>query len=353
MNAPTAKPKAPAKAKPKAPAKAKTKAKTKAKAKTAGKSNKTDESLVKVVVPEDKGEWISPDKGSTHRITKDPTFPTIACKIKLAEQVPVEWSWKITWDARVSGLKESAKRGSVVQTFTASGKGKSTTAEWTVDLDGQLIGGTLTMTAVAGSNTFQRSIIIKADNPGKDLIAADLATIENTKGFDKLLAQESRWKHIIEADGEPVVAFDKGYGVTQITNPKPTYEQVWNWKKNLRAGTTLFQAKQKEAIAYLTKGGRTATDKQIELETLTRWNGGTYHVWDEGTKQWVRNKNILCDPATGNIGWDTTKEANSGKTVDELHKRDADEYKKGKKGQSDEHPWRYTGVCYADHLSGE
>jgi hypothetical protein len=328
------------------------KPKTKAKVKSAGKSNKPTESLVKVVVPDDKGEWISPDKGSEHVITKDATFPKIICKIKLTEQVPVAWSWKLTWDAHVSGLRESAKRGNVVHTFNDSGKGTSSNKdEWTVDLDGKILGGILTVTAVAGTNTFQRSFIIKAENPGKELVSKDLATIPNTKGFDKLLEQETHWKHIIAADGQPVVALDKGYGITQLTNPVPTFEQVWNWKQNLRGGAKLYQAKQKDAIAYLTAKGRTATDKQIELETFARWNGGTYHVWDESTKQWVRNPNILCDTQVANAGWNTSTEANSGKTADELHKRDASEFPKGKKkGQSSEHPWIYTGVCYADHL---
>ena len=72
-------------------------------------------------------------------------------KIKLAEQVPVEWSWKISWEAKVSGLKNSAKRGSVVETFKAEGKVKDCDKdECTVDLGGQILGGILTVTAIAG-----------------------------------------------------------------------------------------------------------------------------------------------------------------------------------------------------------
>ncbi len=50
-------------------------------------------------------------------------------------------------------------------------------------------------------------------------------------------------------------------------------------------------------------------------------------------------KPIMCDPDTGNIGWDMSKDANAGETVEELHKRDKDTYKQGKSGRSDEHVW--------------
>jgi hypothetical protein len=46
-----------------------------------------------------------------------------------------------------------------------------------------------------------------------------------------------------------------------------------------------------------------------------------------------------------------TVAANKGKTEKELRERDVDEYPKMKAGQTAEHPWIYTGVCYADHLN--
>ena len=63
---------------------------------------------------------------------------------------------------------------------------------------------------------------------------------------------------------------------------------------------------------------------------------------------WVRNADILCDPATGNIGWDMTDPENNGKTVAELHKRDAGTYSKRPSGAH----WKYSGVCYADAVLG-
>ena len=45
-----------------------------------------------------------------------------------------------------------------------------------------------------------------------------------------------------------------------------------------------------------------------------------------------------------------SKEENTGKSEEELRKRDKDTYNKMQKGQDAEHPWIYSGVCYADHI---
>lgn len=37
-----------------------------------------------------------------------------------------------------------------------------------------------------------------------------------------MINQESRFENFINADNEPVVAFDNEYGMTQVTNPAPT-----------------------------------------------------------------------------------------------------------------------------------
>lgn len=72
---------------------------------------------------------------------------------------------------------------------------------------------------------------------------------------------------------------------------------------------------------------------------------------DESKKVWIRNADILADTATGNIGWDMTKEENIGKTESELHERDKDEYKKPP--PKAERLWKYSGVCYADHVNSQ
>lgn len=328
-------------------------AKVKAKAKGA-KSNDTKKSLVKIIVPEDKGKWIVPEKQSIHRIDDEAKFPKILFQAETLEKGPFKWKWKITWDANVSGLSESGRRGSKVDAFSANGTVDTSEPKWQCSLDGRVIGGILTVEMSAGSDVFLRSVYIKGTNPSREKLDAFVATLNEAKGYEKILHHEAKGKQFINADGEPVVAFDKGFGMAQLTKPKPTYDQAWDWKENVRAGLGLYQTKRKEARLYLAGNGKDSfTDEQLQLETFSRYNGGVYHKWDPKEKQWVRNPAILCDESTGNIGWNTTESENSSKSEDELHKRDVGVYGKGKKGQSKDHPWTYTGVCYADHVAAD
>jgi hypothetical protein len=314
----------------------------------AGKTNKEKNSLVKVIVLEDVGKWVTPNSAQIFFIDEQASFPAIDFEINTMQPGPYQWSWKIVWPAAVSGLKESSKRGKILKTFSKEGKFEKNEKCWHVDL-GDVVGGTLTVTVVAEKETFKRSVYIRAKNPSETQVKNLLTTIENVKGFEKLLAQESKFKNFINADNEPVVAFDGGYGLTQMTTPAPTFVQVWNWKENIQGGASLYKSKQVTAKNYLSKDHRTYTDEQLKLETWSRWNGGAYHVWDEAKRVWTRNTTIMADSATGNIGWDMTKDENKGKTEAELHKRDKDEYKAPPATRL----WKYSGVCYADHLNNE
>lgn len=146
-----------------------------------------------------------------------------------------------------------------------------------------------------------------------------------------------------------MVSGDNGYGLSQMTNPAPTYEQIWNWKENVKVGVKLFQEKQLEAKGYFST--HPYTNDQLMRETFTRWNGGGYYKWNVSTQQ-LERQNILCDPSQGNIGWDMNNPSNAGKTKEQLHDRDKGEYSKMKKGQGKDHPWKYTGICYVDHIFG-
>jgi hypothetical protein len=311
---------------------------------------KSEYSLIKVIVPTGNGAWISPDKNSKHYISGDAQFPSIKFEFSTDKTPPFKGKWTMEWDADVSGLRESAKRGKNIKKFQATGTMELTEKFWLVDLR-QVIGGTLTVEIYVGQDTFKRSVDVLAKNPEKDVVLEFLSKIENIKGFDKILAQESKFKNFINADGQPVVAFDGGYGMTQLTTPAPSYEQVWNWKENIKGGAKLYQDKQKSAKAYLGQKGRSYTDDQLALETLSRWNGGGYHQWSEEKKAWVRNPDMLCDTKTGNIGWDITLDENAQKTEKDLHDRDQSTYRDPKGLKKDENKWRYSGVCYADHIS--
>lgn len=322
-----------------------------AKKAAAAKTNKTKKSLVKVVVLEELGTWVQPASGAKFTISAEPKFPEIVFEVQTQDPGPYQWKWSIKWEAKVSGLREKP-RGKVVRTFSQSGISETTQPTWTASLDGLVLGGILTVELQTASEHFKRSVYVIGTNPSPAEVAAFAATVPNIVGFEKLLEQETHVKHFIDLDGEPIVAFDKGFGLTQITNPAPTYVQVWDWKENLKVGSQLYAKKQKEAKAmFATHPTPSATDDMVINETYGRWNGGGYYEWSTAQKKWVRKSDIVCDPATGNIGWSPKIEANKDKTVEELHDRDADVYKDGTAGQSDEHPWQYSGICYAEHVN--
>jgi hypothetical protein len=318
-----------------------------------GATNGNADSLVKVVVTTDTGDWVRPNSGDKFYIDETTKFPNITFEFKPETAAPpYQWSWKIEWNAHVSGLKERVRTGRKLQTFSDSGSFSSNEKTWTANLNSKVVGGKLVVMVKAGDKEFKRSVVILGSNPTEDLVKEFLRSIPNVTGFDKLLAQESHFKNFINADSEPVVAGDAGYGMTQLTHPSPTYVQIWNWKANVSGGAALYQQKQASAKSYLGQQGRTYTDDQLAHETISRWNGGSYHKWDEHNNTWIRTPGMLCDPATGNIGWDTSVSANQNKSTDELHNRDVGEYGKMKSGQNAEHPWKYSGVCYADHVEG-
>ena len=319
----------------------------------AGTTNKTKKTLVKVVVPEDQGKWVRPEKLTTHYLDEKAYLPEVFFEIETADPGPFMWKWEIKWDAKVSGIRESAKRGALLKQYKESGSFNSEKKIWEMSFGGKILGGILSVEVETGKETFKRTIYLKGKNPNREMIKEYSDSLEGTEGFDKILFHEAHGKHFINADGEPVVSFDKGYGITQMTNPAPTYEQCWSWKENIKGGSAIYIGKRKIAKTYLKNEGKgTYSEEELQNEAYSRYNGGSYYVWDEGLKKLVA-RNYVCDPKVANIGWNAANESNQDKSPEELHERDKDTFKLGKKGQSEEHPWVYTGICYANTVNSK
>jgi hypothetical protein len=242
---------------------------------------------------------------------------------------PHQWKWTLTW-----------------KTFSATGTLSTPTNQWDASEAVAAGGGSLTIVATANGQSATATIKVTGINPISDQLSQFLATQPNGAGFAKILQHESAC-HNFGSTGEPIVSFDHGYGMCQLTTPQPTFVQAWNWKSNVLGGLALFAAKYAVATAYLQQGGRTCSDNQLLYESVSLWNGGHYHVWS--ADGWIRNPNMLCDTKTGNIGWDMTDPLNTGKTEVALHKRDAAQYNKP---PSPKAHWKYSGVCYADRILG-
>lgn len=267
-----------------------------------------------------------PAANTVFTITAEPSWPSIV--METDRQGPHTWDWTLAWDK-----------------FSASGTASTPGNAWDARTVAADRGGTLTVKATAGGQSATVAVRLVGKNPTKADVASYVAAKPDGEGFEKIVEHETHSQHF-GTNGEPKKSFDKGYGICQLTNPAPTFEQVWNWRRNVDAGVVLFAEKRKAARTYLSQSGRTFTDLQLRFEAVCRWNGGAYHRWD-GTR-WVRNPNVLCDSTTGNIGWDMTDPENAGKTEAQLHARDSPYT--GPPGP-DAH-WKFFGICYADRVLG-
>lgn len=205
-------------------------------------------------------------------------------------------------------------------------------------------GGDLTVGVTAGGVRAAGHVGIRGSNPAAAAIVAYLHGRPGAAGFDRIVVHESRCRQFDDG-GLPLKSFDGGVGLCQLTHPPCTAHAAWDWRANLDAGLALFAAKRRLAERHLGQAGRPFTAAQAVREAVCLWNGGFYHVWDGG--EWARPATLLCDPAAGNIGWDTTDPTNRGRSAADLHARDAATYARGHGAH-----WRYSGVCYADHLLG-
>jgi hypothetical protein len=206
---------------------------------------------------------VSPNAKATFAIAADATWPTIKFATD-AVGVQHTWGWKIAW-----------------RSYSRSGS--TTTADCTWDATSTVtdLGGEFTVSATAkpaGKTSTEQATVagsIIGTNPNGMLVNAYLVSKFNASGFGAILKQESNYRHF-NGQNEPIKSFDNGYGMCQLTTPVPSYDQVWNWKRNIDGGLALFAQKYTAAIAYLSQSGRSYTADQLKREAVCRWNGGAY-----------------------------------------------------------------------------
>lgn len=208
-----------------------------AKAKLAATTNKVNGSLVKCEVSLESGEWVSPESCKTFYINEDAKFPDIIYEIKTDETGPYSWSWVIKWvvqacKQQTGKSRFKAKKATI---FKKEGKISSNSKIWKADLT-EVIGGELTVKVKAGSKTFIRKTLILGKNPSVENLHSEIDTYSHARNAaltKKIYKQESTNRQFY-SDEFPLVSFDNGYGLGQLTVPEPTYEQTWNWKAHTK-----------------------------------------------------------------------------------------------------------------------
>ncbi len=267
-----------------------------------------------------------PPAGGTITISHEPRWPRL--KLKTTMPGAHAWHWMVSWRGQsASGDKGSANSAVEFSDAEIANKG----GDFEIDLQ------------KPGSND-RFCIRIVGENPTKDEIRSFISTLRDASGFDLVLDRESGMRHF-GSDGEPIVSSDNGYGIAQLTDPTPTYAEMWNWQLNIDVGVALFQEKATEAARWLAQDGRTHSADELKRETLSRWNGGSYYAWNGD--HWER-QGVLCDKLTSNIGWNMSLPENAGHSEAELHARDFRQY--GQVVPPRTASWRHWGVCYAEGL---
>src|SRR5262249_45016128 len=92
---------------------------------------------------------------------------------------------------------------------------------------------------------------------GTNPLLADLQAALPNDTMRRMASQESQCRHFDgPANGGtslcPLFSTDNlgGAGVLQLTNPRPTDDEVWNWQASVAKGVTVFTGKVKTAAAY-------------------------------------------------------------------------------------------------------
>ena len=271
----------------------------------------------------------SPSTGALFTIGSDAVWPRIVFQTDASG--PHNWEWTIQW-------------GIFRKTGVADTPGNS----WDVGPAVADAGGTLTVIASAGGTKASSTVKITGSNPTSAAVMAYLASKPGTEGFDKILQHESKFRHF-NASGEPLKSFDNGYGMCQLTDAR----------SHLRAGVALAA---KSRWRFGAVRGQGCGGDQLPIAKRAHLHAGTVEVRSGVPLErrrisrvgpceecMGRNPKILCDAATGNIGWDITDPENAGKTAQELHKRDSGSYSKPPGAGAH---WKYSGICYADAILG-
>jgi len=152
-----------------------------------------------------------------------------------------------TWSL---SIQYSRSDGTVDQRNFSAGPQPATSA-WTPQFDTNLQGGTATVTWNYGAlPSFASTFCIDGLNPTHSTASAYVSASNNYWDIPKLIAQESSWLQFSQGQPTSDGGSQPGFGLMQLTNPKPTSSQIWHWQQNVDAGLTLFGTNQTNGSAF-------------------------------------------------------------------------------------------------------
>jgi hypothetical protein len=194
--------------------------------------------------------------GPEFAITEECNMPTIKVTARLENAGPgtpmaMPHQWKVNLVFTGANCKHSMNRRIEHPEINASTLTNTFTIPFT-----QIRGGDLTIevtvrtTNSIGGMATGRSQRLKVigTNPST---AALLRAAIMSDAFKRLMRHESGLQQFRPAQC-PYFSRDNlgGVGICQITNPRPTDDQVWSWKENLKRGLQLYKEKENVAKSY-------------------------------------------------------------------------------------------------------
>jgi hypothetical protein len=203
--------------------------------------------------------------GPEFAITEECQMPTIKVTARLENAVPTPLATAHQWRVHLvftgANCKHSMNRRIEHPEINASTQSNTFTIPFTLIRGGDL---TIEVTGRVGNSMVigrSQGLKVVGTNPST---AALLRAAIMTDAFKRLMRHESGLQQFRPAQC-PYFSRDNlgGVGICQITNPRPTDDQVWSWKENLKRGLQLYKEKENVARAYPRRVREGATFKAL------------------------------------------------------------------------------------------
>jgi hypothetical protein len=208
--------------------------------------------------------------GPEFAITEECKMPTIKVTARLENAGPatpmamaMPHQWKVNLVFTGANCKHSMNRRMEHPEINAS----TLTSTFTIPFT-QIRGGDLTIeVSVRTGNSIgmatgrSQGLKVIGTNPST---AALLQAAIMTDAFKRLMRHESGLQQFRPRQC-PYISRDNlgGVGICQITNPRPTDDQVWSWKENLKRGLELYKEKENVARSYPRRGRESKAFKDL------------------------------------------------------------------------------------------
>jgi hypothetical protein len=241
---------------------------------------------------------LAPTPGSTFHITGEPRMLVIVCLLEALDIPPLPipvFDWEVvTHDPIVSSTCASSLITCVgSETFLNAGLTPSLAL-------GNFLGGDATIfarTTTPDGVRHEASVAVRivGDNPDPADVTAALG---GAGTIADLIARHESGRQQFLPSGAIKLGSGGDVGVMQLCNPAATCEQRWDWRENVRGGLTNLASKEASARAYLNQhrvGGSLPNDQGFDdaevlrRETIQRYNGGAYWVWDATANLWRKS----------------------------------------------------------------